>query len=433
MLMLLWSDIFIYALVIFIFLIFRYIMATPQSIESWSNMFSKVRFIIAFCVLSLFFFISFIDSIHFYKKIIINGKIQQTNDIYSILDYLLSLRSTTFEVSYSAPFAKYEFVSSIGGQLNKLEYIQTTKLLKVSLIAALKASLISLTYISIVTLFLKRKINLYGKSFKVFALCSTLLLTLFLTSLELSQYYHILGTSKIGQDIFYMCLKSIRTAILIGTLTTIITLPISISLGTLAGYYGGLVDDLIQYIYTTINSIPSVLLISAAILSLQVILNNNLAVMSTMDKRIDARLILLCLILGITSWTSLCRLIRAKTLTLKTFDYVLVAKTLKVPSYKIIWRHIVPNLYSIIFIAVALDFSSLVLAEAVLSYVGVGVDPSSYSWGNMINSSRLEISRDPIVWWPLVSCFVFMTSLVLSANIFADALKNVFEPRDDNA
>jgi peptide/nickel transport system permease protein len=92
-------------------------------------------------------------------------------------------------------------------------------------------------------------------------------------------------------------------------------------------------------------------------------------------------------------------------------------------------RHILPNVMHIILITVVLDFSGLVLAEAVLSYVGVGVDPTMDSWGNMINSARLEMAREPIVWWSLASAFVFMFGLVLSANLFADAVRDAFDPR----
>jgi len=100
-----------------------------------------------------------------------------------------------------------------------------------------------------------------------------------------------------------------------------------------------------------------------------------------------------------------------------------------VSNSKIISRHILPNVMHIILIAVVLDFSGLVLAEAVLSYVGVGVDPSMASWGNMINSARLEMAREPVVWWSLVSAFWFMFLLVLAANVFSDAVRDAFDPR----
>ena len=146
-------------------------------------------------------------------------------------------------------------------------------------------------------------------------------------------------------------------------------------------------------------------------------------------SRADARLLALCAILGITSWTGLCRMLRAETLKIREIDYVQAAKALGVRNMSIITRHILPNVMHIVLIAMVLDFSTLVLAEAVLSYVGVGVDPTSNSWGNMINAARLELAREPIVWWPLLAAFVFMFILVLVANIFADAVRDAFDPR----
>ena len=95
----------------------------------------------------------------------------------------------------------------------------------------------------------------------------------------------------------------------------------------------------------------------------------------------------------------------------------------------ILIQHILPNLMHIILISVVIDFSGLVLAEAVLTYVGVGVDPTTMSWGNMIFAARQELARDPIVWWPLVAAFIFMFPLVISANLFADAVRDALDPR----
>jgi peptide/nickel transport system permease protein len=189
------------------------------------------------------------------------------------------------------------------------------------------------------------------------------------------------------------------------------------------------VDDVIQYLYTTLNSIPGVLLIAAAILSMQVYMANHPEMFETVTERADIRLVFLCMILGITSWTGLCRLLRGETLKLSQLDYVEAATAFGVGHFKIMTRHILPNVMHIVLIAVVLDFSALVLAEAVLAYVGVGVDPITISWGNMINSARLELARDPIVWWSLVAAFVFMFALVLAANLFSDAVRDAFDPR----
>ncbi|KOR31711.1 peptide ABC transporter permease, partial [Achromatium sp. WMS3] len=100
-----------------------------------------------------------------------------------------------------------------------------------------------------------------------------------------------------------------------------------------------------------------------------------------------------------------------------------------VSSFSILYRHIMPNILHLVLIQVALDFSGLVLAEAVLSYVNIGVDPTMNSWGNMINSARLELAREPMVWWSLAAAFVFMFTLVLAANLFADVVRDALDPR----
>jgi peptide/nickel transport system permease protein len=146
-------------------------------------------------------------------------------------------------------------------------------------------------------------------------------------------------------------------------------------------------------------------------------------------QRADLRLLFLCIILGVTSWTGLCRLLRGESLKLREHDYVQAAVSLGVGQANIIARHILPNVLHIVMITVVLDFSALVLAEAVLSYINIGVDPTTNSWGNMINSARLELAREPIVWWSLAAAFVFMFTLVLAANLFADVVRDAFDPR----
>ena len=246
---------------------------------------------------------------------------------------------------------------------------------------------------------------------------------------ELAASYHILGTDKVGEDVFFQTLKSIRTGLLIGTLTTLVMLPAALLLGIAAGYFRGWVDDVIQYLYTTLNSIPGVLLIAAAILMLQVYMSNHADDFASLVERADLRLLFLCLILGVTSWTGLCRLLRGEALKLREVDYVQAASALGVGHFTILARHLLPNVMHIVLITVVLDFSGLVLAEAVLSYVNIGVDPTMNSWGNMINSARLELARDPVVRWSLTAAFVFMFTLVLAANLFADVVRDAFDPR----
>jgi peptide/nickel transport system permease protein len=246
--------------------------------------------------------------------------------------------------------------------------------------------------------------------------------------INLAGAYHVLGTDKVGQDVLYLSLKSIRTGLIIGTVTTLVTLPLALLLGIAAGYLRGWVDDVIQYIYTVLSSIPSVL-IAAAVLMMQVTIDTHPQWFDNSASRADLRLVFLCMILGVTSWTGLCRLLRGETLKLRELEYIQAAQAFGVSSLRILTRHIMPNVMHIVLISLVMDFSGLVLAEAVLSYVGVGVDPSMISFGTMINGARLELGREPVVWWALASAFCFMLVLVLAANLFADAVRDAFDPR----
>lgn len=263
----------------------------------------------------------------------------------------------------------------------------------------------------------------------------TLLVMMLLTGIVASvgSHYHLLGTDKVGADVLYQALKSVRTGLMIGTLTTLVMLPAAILLGIMAGYFKGWVDDVIQYLYTTLNAIPGVLLIAAAILMLHIYLSSHADEFTSVTERADLRLLFLCLILGITSWTGLCRLLRGETFKLGELEYVQAAHSLGVGHFTVLHRHILPNVLHIVLISVVIDFSGLVLAEAVLSYINIGVDPSMDSWGNMINGARLELAREPMVWWSLAAAFLFMFTLVLAANLFADVVRDAFDPRLRNA
>ena len=241
--------------------------------------------------------------------------------------------------------------------------------------------------------------------------------------------YHVFGTDRTGNDVLYEALKSVRTAVVIGSLSTIATLPLAVAFGLLAGYFKGWVDDIIQYLYTVLSSIPPILLVAAFVLLINVYIDENVTSFETGVERAEVRLFLLCIILGVTGWATLCRLLRAETLKLTELEFVQAARAFGVSHWRIMRRHVLPNVMHLVLIVAVLDFSALVLYEAVLSYVGVGVDPNTASFGSMINLARSEMSRDPSVWWNLATAFIFMLALVLAANLFADAVREAFDPR----
>jgi len=387
------------------------------------------------------------------------GTQHYATEVVTLLDLALLPLRQQLEKTYSAPFATRLFVREMSySETGKLDYIQPRLLYAGSHLdneddkgADIRSSIAKFTLMAmIIWLFIvlsfliwmmkKRTLNLFNAlnvmwrsklkyPFKTASFVLLLILIVVFNLLGLSTDYHVLGTDKVGQDVLYQTLKSVRTGLVIGTLTTLVMLPFALFMGIAAGYFRGWIDDVIQYIYTTLNSIPGVLLIAAAVLMLQVYMNNHPESFTTIAERADMRLLFLCIILGLTSWTGLCRILRGETLKLREAEYVLAARAMGAGSLTILHRHILPNLMHIVMIAIVLDFSGLVLAEAVLSYVGVGVDPSMNSWGNMINSARLEMARDPVVWWSLAAAFFSMFTLVLAANLFADVVRDAFDPR----
>ncbi len=413
-------------------------------------------------VLSVYIGIGLLDSLHYQPVLETrdDGATVYANQILSVLDTLVTPLREHTEKTYSAPFATHLYAMETvelpdgrslreyprlrygGARLADPDKDRGLDILLTSLAAGLEGliawMLIGVPWI----LYLGSRYRLdfrpmLGRILRGRTevpwrvILGTLLLVLILGFVcgRLSLDYHILGTDKVGQDVFYQAIKSIRTGLVIGTLTTLVMLPFAILLGIMAGYFRGLADDVIQYVYTTLNSVPGVLLIAAAILMLQVYMSRHADSFTNLETRADLRLLFLCIILGITSWTGLCRLLRGESLKLREVDYIQAAQAFGVGNMTIIVRHILPNVMHIVLISVVLDFSGLVLAEAVLSYINIGVDPSMQSWGNMINSARLEMAREPIVWWSLAAAFVFMFGLVLSANLFSDVVRDAFDPR----
>ena len=459
----LWTDALIYLLVAVIIAFIFYARGKEPLRAPWRQVGRSRQAMAALVVLLAYVSIGLLDSIHFRTALANDtqgGDIHYSSEVSSLLDKVLQPLRDHAEKTYSEPFATHlyskETVEGAGGKtireyprlqyggahLQDPERDRWSDILSTSGIALLQAMGLWLVLAAVVVGMLamrhghdvKRTIGdmlacRMALPWHVILITAGALLLLGMLAADLGVKYHVFGTDKVGQDVLYQSLKSIRTGLVIGTLTTLVMLPFAVLLGIMAGYFRGWVDDGIQYLYTTLNSIPGVLLIAAAILTLQVFIQTHPEQFDTIAYRADMRLLFLCIILGITSWTGLCRLLRGETLKLSEIDYIQAASAFGVRHFRIISRHILPNVMHIVLISVVLDFSGLVLAEAVLSYVGVGVDPTMNSWGNMINAARLEMARDPVVWWSLLSAFVLMFVLVLAANLFSDAVRDAFDPR----
>ena len=445
--LLLWSDALVFLLVVCLVLFFYRLRRDPQTRERWGQVFSSRLGMVTFTVIITYVAIALLDSLHFRKALdgsagVATDEVYYDNKVTSVLDVLLGGMGERFERTYSAPFALKSFekqnMKDEQGRAYRdfplLEHAgrhlenpgdKWADVLARSLAALAWGLLIGALWIAPQWWWLRGSDNPWYASWAV----QLVVICLGTWAVVISRHYHILGTDLGGVDVLYQSLKGIRTGVLLGTLATLIMLPIAVTLGVMAGYFKGWVDDLVQYLYTTLSSIPGILLIAASVLLFQVYIDLNPDFFSIGMEKADARFIALCFILGVTSWSSLCRLIRAETLKISQLGYVQAAHAFGVSHTRILGRHILPNLVHIILITFVLDFSALVLAEAVLSYIGVGIDPSMGSWGNMINGARSELSRQPPVWWTLTGAFFFMFVLVLAANLFSDLVRDAFDPR----
>lgn len=449
---LLWSDVLIYLLVLAVLVFFALLKGDVQSRERWRRVFQSPVATFSFLIILFYIFIALLDSLHYRRALPAadgaTGKqeIHYSNEVESFLDWILIDLKNSNEKTYSAPFAIYSFAKENQQAADGSTYRDFPRLkhggihlvdLERKSGDIFRYSLRGMAYGLTAGVFLM--LLLWHIQQRHFPASSLPWRTLYLTVLGLSllvsyilvlgAHYHVLGTDKAGTDVMYQGIKAVRTGVLIGSLATLLTLPFAIGLGISAGYFKGWVDDAVQFIYTTLSSIPDILLIAAAVLVLDVYIQARAEDFPLLIQRSDFKFLTLCFILGITSWTGLCRLLRAETLKVSQLDYVQAATAFGVTHRGIILRHILPNVMHLVLISVVLNFSGFVLAEAVLSYIGVGVDASMISWGNMINAARQELSRDPAVWWTITSAFLWMFLLVLAANLFADRVREAFDPR----
>jgi len=458
----LWSDVLIWLLVAAGLGLGWLIAGNQPLLAAWRRVGANRVGMASATVLLAFIAIGLLDSLHYRAQL--DGqagqKAQYAVEVLSVLDALAAPLRTRNEKTYSAPFATRLYAKESidlpgGGTLRDYPRLKhggrhlgerESEVAADAGFTAFRAGVLAfLAWLALAGLLAAavarqslavdgsgwQKIWRGDTSFAWDAVLGTMaVLLLFGVPLFwLAGQYHVFGTDKVGQDVLYQILKSVRTGLIIGLVTTLVMLPMAVLLGIVAGYFRGWVDDVIQYVYTVLNSIPGVLLIAAAVLMMQVVIDTHPQWFTTAAERADLRLLALCFILGITSWTGLCRLLRGETLKLRELEYIQAAQAFGVSSWRIIVRHILPNLMHIVIIALVMDFSGLVLAEAVLSYVGIGVDPTMTSFGTMINNARLELGREPVVWWSLAAAFSAMFVLVLAANLFADAVRDAFDPR----
>ncbi|MDR3606692.1 MAG: ABC transporter permease [Oligoflexia bacterium] len=218
----------------------------------------------------------------------------------------------------------------------------------------------------------------------------------------------IFGTDNFGYSVFYKVIQGARVSMSVGLVSCMISTPIGITLGALAGYFGGWIDEVVVWLFTTLSSVPSIMLL--------------IAIVFVLGKGLGA----IYFALGITAWVSLCRVIRGEFMKHKTRDYVLAAESVGASHFSRVFKHILPNVSHFVIIDVSIQFMSAIKAEVILSFLGIGVQGQP-SWGVMIDDAKLELSRG--AWWQLAAATMAMFFIVLAFNILGDALRDALDPK----
>jgi peptide/nickel transport system permease protein len=218
----------------------------------------------------------------------------------------------------------------------------------------------------------------------------------------------IMGTDLFGRSVFYKILIGTKTAITIGLLTTLISVPLGIFFGSIAGYFGGKVDAVVMWIYTVLSSIPSILLL----VGIAYVLGKGL--------------LSICVAMAAVTWVGLCRLIRGEVMKHKNMEYVLASRLLGAGDFRLIFRHILPNVFHLAIISASLTTLTAIKFEVILTFLGVGIQDGA-SWGTMVSDAAGELVNG--IWWPLFGVTVAMFLILYALNIVGDALRDALDPK----
>ena len=236
-------------------------------------------------------------------------------------------------------------------------------------------------------------------------------------SYEAPSSKNIFGTDIFGQSVLRKTLYGTKISITVALFASFISITIGVPLGAIAGYVRGFVDEIIVWVYSTLSSIPYLLLIMAFAVVLR-------------DKTFFGYKLTgitsVYLALGLTGWVGICRLIRGEVIKHKEREYILAAKSYGCSGRRVIFKHLLPNVFHLVIIDFSLRFVAFIHAEVILSFLGLG-EATRPSWGAMINDARIELSRG--VWWQMAAATVAIFFISLALNIFGDALRDSLDPK----
>jgi peptide/nickel transport system permease protein len=232
---------------------------------------------------------------------------------------------------------------------------------------------------------------------------------------------HPFGTDTIGRDVLARTVYGGQISLLIGLFAVLIENVIGILVGALAGYYGGIVDSLLMRITETMLNIPEIFLL----IVMAKFFGGEIPNLVLLGREYSGSVIVIVLIIGLTSWMYLARIVRAEFLSLKENEFILAARATGTSNFEIIFRHILPNSIAPIIVSATLGVANAILSEAYISFLGLGVQPPTATWGNMLDGANNYLESAPWLWF-FPGLLILLT--VLSINFLGDGLRDALDP-----
>ena len=234
---------------------------------------------------------------------------------------------------------------------------------------------------------------------------------------------HFFGTDSVGRDVFFRIIYGGQISLFIGVLAVLMSISLGTVIGGVAAYYGGWVDTILMRFTEAMLAIPSLFLL----IVLAKFIGRNIGQVTIMGRTFSGSIGIVILVIGLTSWMYLARIVRANVLSLKELDYISASKALGSSDARIFFSHLVPNTLGAIIVSATLGLAGAILTEAYVSFLGLGVQQPTSTWGNMMQQAQSFLIRG--AWWMWVFPSLFIIFIILCINLLGDGLRDAFDPR----